>query len=134
MKLIAAIGAAVGALAAEPDLERRLQAAMHTEMVQGNLKQAVEQYRGIVAAGSASPAVAARALFRMAQCEEKLGLRREARSSYARLAASFPGQPELAASARAKLGGWTDAAAGPRNLRSRKDRRDSCRRDGSPPG
>ena len=54
-----------------PDAARRLKAAMNTELVDGNLKAAIEQYKAI-AAGS-DRAIAAQALLRMAECHQKLG-------------------------------------------------------------
>ena len=51
---------------AEP--ERRLEQAIHREMVVGDLPGAIEQYRAILARTGQSRAVAARALFQMAQC------------------------------------------------------------------
>jgi Tol biopolymer transport system component len=81
------------------DAERLLKAAMNTELVDGDLKAAIEQYR--VVAERADRAVAARALVRMAECYQKLG-DSEARKIYERLAREFSDQPE-AAIARTRL-------------------------------
>jgi hypothetical protein len=89
------------------DDDARFQAALHREMVAGDLAGAVEQYRAMAAS--------ARVLWRMGLCLERLGQRKEARAAYSRLVAGFAGEPE-AGLARRKLANWTDAAAGPRNL------------------
>ena len=53
------------------DVERLLKAAMNTELVDGNLKLAIEQYKKV--ADSGNRALAAQALLRMADCYQKLG-------------------------------------------------------------
>ena len=114
---LAALAAAVWAAQPGQDIERQLEAAIHSEMVVGDLKGAVEQYRAIVEDAGKDRAAAARALFQMGQCLEKLGQRKEAHAVYSRLAAEYGDQGEMAGRARAKLLGWTDALPGPRNLR-----------------
>ncbi|MBP1602624.1 MAG: hypothetical protein H6Q06_2775, partial [Acidobacteria bacterium] len=51
--------------------EVALQAAIKKEMVDGDLKGAIEQYKKIAQSGNR--AAAARALVRMGQCQERLG-------------------------------------------------------------
>jgi len=74
---------------------------MNTELVDGDLKKAIEQY-GRVAAGG-NRALAAQALVRMAECYQKLG-DLQARTIYQRLVREFGDQPESVAIARARLG------------------------------
>lgn len=78
----------------------QLQAAIHTEMVDGNLKLAIEQYKK-VALGS-NRAVAAQALIRMAQCYQQLG-DSESRRIYERVVKEFADQKEAVTTARARL-------------------------------
>ncbi|MBN8730450.1 MAG: PD40 domain-containing protein [Acidobacteria bacterium] len=86
-----------------------LEAARQKEVVEGDLKAAVEQYRKIAAQFAKQPAVAAQALVKMGQCQEKLG-QAEARKSYERVVKEYAGAGEYAAQARARLA----ALAGPR--------------------
>jgi Tol biopolymer transport system component len=91
---------AVGADKAQ-DAERALKAAMNTELVDGNLKAAIEQYRK--AAQSGVRPVAAEALLHMAECYQKLG-DSESRKIYEQIARDYADQRGAAAIARAKLG------------------------------
>jgi hypothetical protein len=93
------------------DAERQLEAAIHREIVLGDLAGSMEQYRTLMATGD--PQVAARAAFHIAQCQEKLGQRKEAYNTYRRIVADFGDQSGVAAQARAKLAAWS----GPRNLK-----------------
>lgn len=104
-------------LSAAEDPARRLEAAIHREVVAGDVAGAIDAYRAIAADGSAPRDVVARALLELGQCQEKLGQRRDAHATYTRLLREFAGDPEIAAQARARLAGWTDALPGPRNLR-----------------
>jgi len=98
------------------DGARQLEAAIHREMVLGDLKGAIEGYRGVLALEGAGRAVAARALFQMGQCQEKLGNRAAAEDAYRRVADDY-GDQEQAPGARAKLAEWNEAVPGPRNLK-----------------
>jgi erythromycin esterase len=102
--------------ASESDLDARLEAALHTEMVGGDLKNAVDQYNAIVAQAGENRAVAARALFQAGQCQERLGQRAAARASYLKLVKDFSDQSEMAARARERLAAWSLDQPGPRNL------------------
>ena len=104
---------AVAAGDAEQDVERQLKAAMNTELVDGNLKLAIEQYRKVAESGNR--ALAAQALLRMADCYQKLG-DREAQTIYERLVRDYGDQKAAAASALARLGarGATAAVRGDR--------------------
>ena len=78
-----------------------LQAALHKEMVDGNLDEAIQLYKTIVANHATNRAVAAKALVQMGQCYEKLG-KTEARKAYEQVLRDYADQPE-AAEARARL-------------------------------
>src|ERR1700749_4486371 len=98
--------------AAPPDAEEQLEAAIHNEVVVGDLSGAVQQYRAIVARTGTPRGVSARALLQIALCQEKLGQRKEAYDTYRRLAADYGDQAAIAARARTKIDAWS----GPRNL------------------
>ncbi len=70
-----------------------LQAAIKAEMVDGDLKGAIELYRKLAAGGDRG--VAAKALVRMGQCYEKLG-DAQARQAYDRVVRDFADQKEAA--------------------------------------
>ncbi len=80
-----------------------LQAAIKLELVEGNLKGAIEQFKKI--AQNSRPEVAAEALVHLAACYDKLGQRTEAWSNYERVVREHPNQKEAVAEARA----WLDA-------------------------
>jgi Tol biopolymer transport system component len=80
--------------------EVALQAAIKKEMVDGDLKGAIEQYMKIAQSGNR--AAAARALVRMGQCQERLG-EAEARKAYEKVVREYADQTEAAAEARARL-------------------------------
>jgi tetratricopeptide (TPR) repeat protein len=115
---VAALVGAV-ALAAAPqsgaDAARQLEAAIYREIVLGDLQGALEGYRRVLGLPGGDRAVAARALFQIGQCEEKLGNRAAAEDAYRRVSGQY-GDQEQAAQARAKLAEWAEAVAGPRNL------------------
>src|SRR5712692_4786872 len=69
--------------------EVALKAAMDKEVVDGDLKGAIEQYRRL--AQSANRAVAATALLHMGQCYEKLG-DTEGRKAYERVVNKYADQ------------------------------------------
>jgi hypothetical protein len=100
----------------EAEAERQLEAGIHREIVLGDLKGAMEQYRAIVGHAGGSKAVSARALFRIAQCQEKLGRHREALATYRRVAAEYRGT-DVAAGAQAKLADFDENSPGPQNLK-----------------
>ncbi|MFO7692952.1 MAG: tetratricopeptide repeat protein [Vicinamibacterales bacterium] len=76
--------------------------ATKQEVVDGDLKGAVETYQKIVALEGVPRATAARALLHLGQCYEKLG-NAEARKAYERLVREFGDQPEEARLARGRL-------------------------------
>lgn len=88
--------------------EVTLKAAMDKEIVDGDLKAAIEQYGKL--SQSANRAVAAKALVRMGQCYEKLG-DAEARKAYERAIRDFGDQKEAVAQARVRLAALGGARA-----------------------
>ena len=96
----------------DAEMERRLEAAIHREVVLGDLKGAIEDYRGLLAQADVPHPVAARALIGMGECMEKLGRRPEAYNSYRRVENEFGDQAAMAGVARTRLAAWV----GPRNL------------------
>ena len=95
--------------------ERLFKAAMNTEMVDGDLTRAIEQYKKVAA--SANRALAAQALIRMAECYYKLG-DAEAQKIYERVVRDYSDQTESAAAARARLGFKSDWVAAGVTLRA----------------
>jgi Tol biopolymer transport system component len=97
--VVLAVTLAAGAPAAQ-DLERLFETAMNTELVEGDLRAAIEQYKK-VAAGS-NRALAAQALLRMADAYQKLG-DPQTRAVYAQLARDFPDQRQVVETAQTRL-------------------------------
>jgi len=82
--------------------EVALKAAMDKEVLDGNLKAAIEQYRKIAVTYRGNRSVAARALFQLGQCYEKQG-DAEARKAYDQLVREYGDQKEPVAAARLRL-------------------------------
>src|SRR5262245_34181648 len=76
------------------DVERQLKAAMNTELVDGNLKAAIEQYKKVAESGSRR--LAAQALLHMADCYQKLG-ESESRAVYERIVREYSDQKDALA-------------------------------------
>ena len=106
--LLAGLHQAAGQRDAE--LEKQLQAAIHREMVDGDLKAAIEMYRKIVARPGGNRTAAATALLHIGQCQEKLG-NAEARKAYEQLLRDYPDQQQLVDQARARLAALPQTAA-----------------------
>src|SRR6187455_2923416 len=92
--------AVASAPAGAQDAERLFKVAMNTELVEGNLRAAIEQYRKV--AESAPRPLAAQALLRMAESYQKLG-DVEAQKIYERLTRDYADQRETVAIARTRL-------------------------------
>ena len=92
--------AMASASAGAQDAERLFKVAMNTELVEGNLRAAIEQYRKV--AERAPRPLAARALLRMAESYQKLG-DVEAQKIYERLTRDYADQRETVAIARTRL-------------------------------
>lgn len=90
------------------DAERLLKAAVNTEMVDGNLNAAIEQYKKV--AQSSNRVLAAQALVRMADCYQKLG-DAQARTVYEQLVRDYADQREPVATARGRLAAMRPAGA-----------------------
>jgi hypothetical protein len=99
------------------DAELELERAINREVVVGDLAGAMEEYKGILAQKGTAKEPVARALLGLGRCQEKLGRRSEARTSYQRLIADFGDETRIVSEARARLAAWEDALPGPRNLR-----------------
>ena len=84
------------------------EAARKAEIVDGDLKVAIEQYKKVVASGNR--ALAAQALVRMAESYQKLG-DGEAKTTYERVVREFGDQREAVAVARARLVGTGSGTA-----------------------
>ena len=85
------------------EAERMFKAAQNAELVDGDLKAAIEQYDTIVAKFSKTDrAASANALVRMAECYTKLG-DAEAVKIYERVVREFADQAESVATARTRL-------------------------------
>lgn len=95
------------------DAGAQLEAAIHREVVDGDLAGAMNDYRAIVGRTGTPRPVAARAFLRIGLCQEKSGRREEAYDTYRRLVTEYGDQAEVVALARTKLDAWS----GPRNLR-----------------
>jgi Tol biopolymer transport system component len=79
-----------------------LEAAKKKEVVDGDLKAAIEQYKAIVSKYKTDRATAAEALIRMAECYGKLG-DAEAQKAYERVTKEYGDQKEAVALAQAHL-------------------------------
>lgn len=87
---------------AQESAEQLYQSALYKEEIEGNLDKAIEIYESIVEDHPENRSIAAKALFRIGLCYEKLG-NREAQKAYQRIIREFPDQREVAARARARL-------------------------------
>jgi len=100
--LVGLLSGAYGTGQTDKQGEALLQAAKNIELVKGDLKAAIEQYKKILARPGVSRSVAATALLEMGQCHEKLG-QAEARSAYEQLVRQYADQTGQAQAARARL-------------------------------
>src|SRR5688572_10337254 len=81
--------------------EKLLASAQHKAAIDGDLKGAIDDYKKAIAAAGNDRALVARALFRMAECHQRLG-DAEAQAIYERLVRDYPDQQEIAVAARAR--------------------------------
>jgi Tol biopolymer transport system component len=95
---------------AQSKAELAFKAAIDKEVVDGDLKAAIDLYRKI--AQGSDRAVAARALVRMGQCYEKLGSR-EAQKAYEQVLKEYADQTEAVGYARARLAGMRQPSPEP---------------------
>lgn len=98
-----------------------LQAALHKQVVEGNLEQAISLYKKILAGHAGNRRVAAKALVQMGECYEKLG-QDEAQKVYQRVLREYSDQTEMSAAARTRLAAMTgnSEAASPKGLSVRQ--------------
>ena len=100
--LLAFLAASLATGQKNDQAEVALKAATNKELVDGDLKGAIELYKKIVASYGKNRTVIAHALVQMGQCYEKLG-KTEARNAYERVVREFADQPEPARLARQRL-------------------------------
>ena len=81
--------------------EKLLASAQHKAAIDGDLKGAIEDYKKAIATAGNDRALVAQALFRMAECHQKLG-DAEAQAIYERLLRDYSDQQEIATAARAR--------------------------------
>lgn len=86
------------------DVEMEFRAAQQKELVDGDLRGAIEKYRAVVSQAGSNRAIAAKALVRMAECYQKQG-DTEARRLFERVIREYPEQQEAVALAQARLKG-----------------------------
>ena len=91
LTLVLALMAALAAGQKTDSAEVQLAGAMKKEVVDGDLKGAIEQYKKL--AQNANKSVAARALVRLGECYEKQG-NAEARKTYEQVLSKFADQAE----------------------------------------
>jgi len=85
--------------------------AVYLEETKGELEKAIGVYNTILEQFAENHGLAAKALYRIGLCHEKLGSQ-EAQKAYRRLIEQYPGQKEEVALARARLAGLTATAQG----------------------
>jgi len=112
LALLALAAAVLASDIAATDTERDLEAAIHREIVLGDLRGAMNQYRAILQRSDKSRPVAARALYHIGECLEKSGQAEEAYNTFRRVTAEYADQGEVVSRAEVKMAAWS----GPRNL------------------
>ena len=120
--------AVAGVASAQGDVERQLEAAVYREMVMGDVGAAVGMYQGILGQTGTPRPVAARAAAYGAVPGE-IGTAPRRHATYVRVVRDYASEGPIAAEAKAKLSGWSDAPPGPRNLRFEQGKVDDV-----PPG
>jgi len=114
-----AIGAFASSSSIQQSAEQLYQSGIYKEDVEGKLDEAIAVYQEIIKKYPQNSPVAAKALFHMGLCYEKLG-NQEAQKAYQRLIADYPGQKEEVALAKerlAKLAKIAEPAPGKPNFR-----------------
>jgi len=103
--MFAALIAAAGLISAgftQQSAEQLYQSGLYKEDVEGKLEEAIAVYQEIIKKYPQNSPIAAKALFHMGLCHEKLG-NQEARKAYQQLIADYPGQKEEVALAKERL-------------------------------
>ncbi len=83
----------------------RLERAIHTEEIAGDLNQATKLYADIIKDGEGNRALLAQARFRLAMCRQKQGHTAEAQKIFKELVKFYPEQSDLVREAEQHLGG-----------------------------
>jgi Tol biopolymer transport system component len=86
-----------------------LEAARKIEIVDGDLKTAIQKYQNVVKVAGSDRAVAVQALVRMGECYQKLG-DAEARKIFEQVVREYGDQKDAVAIARARLGSRADGS------------------------
>ena len=100
---LAVVAEAPAQRTASTDLDVQFKAAQQKEIVDGDLKGAINQYLAVVAHAGTNRALAAQALLRAAECYRKQG-DAQARNTYERIVREYPDQKESVSLARERLG------------------------------
>jgi Tol biopolymer transport system component len=111
--VVLAVAAGVVLFAATPQQETAsglFERAVYLEETKGDLVKAIEIYNSVLEKFAENHAIAAKALYRVGLCHEKLGSE-EAQKAYRRLIDQYPGQKEEVALARARLAELATASA-----------------------
>jgi len=120
--VLMAIGAFASSSSIQQSAEQLYQSGIYKEDVEGKLDEAIAVYQEIIKKYPQNSPVAAKALFHMGLCYEKLG-NQEAQKAYQRLIADYPGQKEEVALAKERLAGLAKIAeSAPRKPNFRKIR------------
>jgi Tol biopolymer transport system component len=113
--ILAVIGAAISLVAAPPQKEpgaaAQLQAAINKETVEGDLNAAIKQFGALAAKYAKNDrAVAAAALFHLAECYQKKG-DVESRKIFEQVVREYEDQKEVVAQARMRLAAFSGGGA-----------------------
>jgi Tol biopolymer transport system component len=95
-----------------PSADVAFKAAMHREVVEGNLPAAIDEYKAIIARFPDDRIVGAKALVQLGGCYEKLG-QADARKTYEQVIREYSDQGDAAAQARARLAALAGTAGAP---------------------
>jgi hypothetical protein len=101
----------------DAEFEKRMEAALHREIVLGDPKGALEEYRAILAQSGVPKPVAARALLQTGECMKKLGRDKEAYDIYRRVAGEYSDQAAAVNLAHLRLRAWSSPRNSPANLK-----------------
>jgi len=113
LALVVALVYAVAAQDGGAQGDKQFQAALHKEMVDGDLRSAIEEYQKVITRPGVARELAAAALVRMAECYDKLG-DPLAHATYERVVREF-GDQEVATDARLRLASTARVAGGRSN-------------------
>ena len=92
----------VSAIQSGEQLEVKLKAAMHKELVDGNLEGAIADYKSILSRAAKDRVIASKTLLQLGKCYERLGVG-EAKKAYEQLLRDYFDQKDAVAEARSRL-------------------------------